>query len=71
MSERKIYMTVYDKYGDNWENIILEDDNNTSFGGVAFQGETLYDFCEADFDPTTTTIEEINVILKKCGIKPI
>lgn len=51
--------------------IILEDDD-TSTGGVAFQGETLEDFLEELTDcQTIQTIKDVNKALIECGIKPI
>lgn len=54
--------------------ISLEDDD-TSTGGVAFQGETLEDFLEElanDGDcQTIQTIKDVNQALIECGIKPI
>lgn len=65
-------MTVYEKYGEDWVDIVLQDDDKP-FGGVAFQGETLRDFCDDEdyFDPVTTPIEELNEVLAACGIRPV
>ena len=47
--------------------IVLEDDE-TPTGGTAFLGETVRDFVsEFHFN----NVEELNVALKECGIKPI
>lgn len=49
---------------------ILEDDE-TSNGGVSFQGETLKDFLDSLCMPYNTPLKDINRILKECGIKQI
>ncbi len=62
--------------------LILEDDD-TPTGGVAFQGETLEQFLECDFNNGTTahetfddyysylSIEDIDEKLKEGGIRPL
>jgi hypothetical protein len=62
--------------------LILEDDD-TPTGGVAFQGETLEQFLECDFNNGTTShetfddyysylsIEDIDEKLKNGGIRPL
>lgn len=45
----------------------LEDDN-TTYGGVSFLGETVADFIG---DTHYWSIEELNKDLVACGIKPI
>lgn len=48
--------------------IVLEDDDSP-YGGVSFYNETLGDFlCDVSDCPRA---EEINSLLKSCGIKPI
>lgn len=53
-------------------NTVLEDDT-TSTGGVAFEGETLRDFLEDTglIEEKDLTIEDVNRALKECGIKCI
>lgn len=52
--------------------VVLEDDDSET-GGVSFSGETLFDFllesCVGDEDISTP--EELNALLKSCGIKPV
>ena len=52
--------------------VVLEDDDSET-GGVSFIGETLFDFllesCVGDEDISTP--EELNALLKSCGIKPV
>ena len=51
--------------------LILED-NNSPFGGVSFYNETLGDFlCDVSDASECPRAEEINSLLKSCGIKPI
>ena len=54
----------------NWEDIELFDDE-TEYGGISYDGETLDNFvgeCDISED---ITIGELNEELKSCGIKPI
>lgn len=54
-----------------YSQILLEDDD-TSTGGVTFQGETLEDFLEElNYCQTIRTIKDVNNALIECGIKPI
>ena len=48
----------------------LEDDN-TEYGGIDFIGETVRDFLEYAELSIFDTVEDLNIILKECGIKPI
>ena len=51
--------------------IVLEDDYSP-YGGVSFYNETLEDFLYDVSDISDyPRIEEINSLLKSCGIKPI
>lgn len=55
---------------ENWKNIELFDDE-TEYGGISYDGETLDNFvgeCDISRD---ISIEELNKELKDCGIKPI
>lgn len=49
---------------------VLEDDN-TSFGGTAFEGETVEDFIETTLLSKNNSVEELNEQLVACGIIPI
>lgn len=52
------------------KDIVLKDDASL-YGGTAFNGETLYDFCESVYDVDSGDLYEINKALKECGICPI
>lgn len=43
-------------------------DDNTEFGGISYIGETLRDFVA---EVEIYDIDDINKILKECGIEPI
>lgn len=51
------------------KDIVLKDDASP-YGGTAFNGETLYDFCES-VDLLESDLGEINKALRECGICPI
>lgn len=63
-------MTIKEKYGENWKDVPLYD-NESPFGGIAFAGETLGDFIEDEEITEQTSLEEINEILRECGIASI
>ena len=55
------------------QQINLEDDN-TATGGIACEGETLWDFLESELcvrDDTIVSVKTINRMLKECGIATI
>ena len=57
--------------GRDFRKIKLEDDGSET-GGIAFAGETLGDFLENDLDDNYEfTLDELNKVLKDCGIKPL
>ena len=43
-------------------------DDNTEFGGISYLGETFGDFIA---EVGLSTIDDINIALKECGIEPI
>lgn len=43
-------------------------DDNTEFGGISYIGETLGDFIA---EVEISDIDDVNIILKECGIEPI
>ena len=51
------------------KDIVLKDDASP-YGGTAFNGETLYDFCKS-VDLLECDLGEINKALQECGICPI
>lgn len=55
--------------GKDYKDIELEDDN-TEFGGIDFVGETLGHFLDT-IEEEPKTLEELNKILKECGIKEL
>lgn len=51
--------------------IVLEDDN-TPFGGTAFEGETVEDFIRSfGTELHNCTPDELDAALIECGIKPV
>ena len=52
------------------KDIVLKDDASP-YGGTAFHGETLYDFCESVDLLECGDLNEINKALQECGICPI
>ncbi|WP_289760594.1 hypothetical protein [Lactobacillus taiwanensis] len=55
---------------ENILNMVLVDDCNCDFGGVAFNGETVRDFI-SEMDNVIKTVAELNNALADCGIKTI
>lgn len=51
--------------------IVLQDNENTMFGGVMYQGETLKDFLDSIGLPYNTKKKVINRYLIANGIMPI
>lgn len=51
---------------------VLKDDD-TEYGGTAFEGETVEDFMSEVYDETdhVVTLETLNESLKDCGICPV
>lgn len=49
------------------------EDNTTEFGGIAFVGQTVSDFISASDSELTesSTVRELNKVLKECGIKEL
>ena len=57
--------------------VVLQDDD-TPYGGVSFEGETVDDFLFEDINDTdyreitiNSPVTKLNKILKECGIRPI
>lgn len=51
--------------------LVLEDDE-TAYGGISHVGETLGEFCEEmNIDIEKTSINDINIALSECGIRPL
>lgn len=51
-------------------NVVLQDDD-TEYGGAGFSGETVADFISDAGLTQEQPIEELNSVLKECGIKEI
>lgn len=64
---------IVNKLNENFMYFDLEDDN-TCYGGTSFSGETIGDFIN-EFNSNNNlkieTLDELNMELVKCGIKPI
>lgn len=72
---RLAFESRLDKHIRDHLNDVLQDDDSET-GGVAYEGETLYDFLIASGISTyanyeTVTLERINENLKACGIRPV
>lgn len=63
-------MLIKDYLGDDYKNIILEDDD-TPWGGVAYCDETLGEFMDSVGLTKENTMNILNLILKNCGIKTL
>ncbi|WAX23209.1 hypothetical protein VL10_ORF18 [Staphylococcus phage vB_SauM_VL10] len=55
----------------NYLDIELQDDETVKYGGVSFKGETLKDFLDDAGIGYWKSVDAIDVLLKKCGIKTI
>lgn len=64
-------MNIKEYLGDNYKNIILEDDNNVEYGGVAYCDETVKEFMDSVGLKETDNINELNKALKDCGIQTL
>ena len=63
-------MIIKDYLGDDYRDIILEDDD-TPWGGVAHCDETLGEFMDSVGLIEDNTIDILNLALKNCGIKTL
>lgn len=59
-----------DVTAEKYLNVELEDDD-TSYGGKAFHGETLKDFLLEIGKPLDSPMDKVNIWLKECGLMPI
>lgn len=64
-------MNIKEYLGDNYKNIILEDDNNVEHGGTAYCDETVEEFMNSVGLKETDNINELNKALKDCGIQTL
>lgn len=56
--------------GKDWKDIVLQDDSSSE-GGTSFSGETLGEFLNEIDGEEVKTLDELNKILKECGILPL
>ena len=63
-------MIIKEYLGDNYEEIILQDDD-TPYGGTAYVDETLGEFMDSIGLEGTHSMKQLNIALKDCGIKTL
>lgn len=63
-------MIIKEYLGDNYEEIILQDDD-TPYGGTAYVDETLGEFMDSIGLEGTDSMKQLNIALKDCGIKTL
>lgn len=64
------HLNIKERLGDDYANIILQDDN-TPYGGTAFEDETLGEFMDEVGIKPTDSMQKLNKALKNCGIKTL
>ena len=65
-------VTIRDVLGPKWYERKLYDNNSLSTGGISRSEETLGEFIkDTDIDAYNDPVNEIQIELKKCGIKEI
>lgn len=64
-------MNIKEYLGDNYRNIILEDDNSVEYGGTAYYDETVEEFMDSIGLKETDNINKLNKALKDCGIQTL
>lgn len=64
------HLNIKERLGDDYANIILQDDN-TPYGGTAFEDETLGEFMDEVGIKPTDSMKKLNQALKDCGIKTL
>lgn len=64
------HLNIKERLGDNYANIVLQDDN-TPYGGTAFEDETLGEFMDEVGIKPTDSMKKLNQALKDCGIKTL
>ena len=68
------YDTVKDlreRYGIDFENIVLEDDDDCPFGGVSYEGETLGNFMKTVKINEDFNFIQLQIVLVENGIMAI
>lgn len=64
------HLNIKEILGDDYAKIILQDDN-TPYGGTAFEDETLGEFMDEVGVKPTDSMKKLNQALKDCGIKTL
>ena len=64
------HLNIKERLGDDYANIVLQDDN-TPYGGTAFEDETLGEFMDEVGIKPTDSMKKLNQALKNCGIKTL
>ena len=64
------HLNIKEALGDNYAKIILQDDD-TPYGGTAFEDETLGEFMDEVGIEPTDSMKKLNQALKDCGIKTL
>lgn len=64
------YLNIKETLGDDYAKIILQD-NDTPYGGTAFEDETLGEFMDEVGIKPTDSMKKLNQALKDCGIKTL
>lgn len=60
-----------ERYGIDFENIVLEDDDNCSFGGTNYEGETLGNFMRTIKINEDFNFIQLQIVLVENGIMAI
>lgn len=64
------HLNIKETLGDDYANIVLQD-NDTPYGGTAFEDETLGEFMDEIGIKPTDSMKKLNQALKDCGIKTL
>ena len=64
------HLNIKETLGDDYAKIILQDDD-TPYGGTAFEDETLGEFMDEVGIKPTDSMKKLNKALKDCGIKTL
>lgn len=60
-----------ERYGIDFENIVLEDDDNCPFGGISYEGETLGNFMKTVKINEDFNFIQLQIVLVENGIMAI
>lgn len=64
------HLNIKETLGDDYAKIILQDDD-TPYGGTAFEDETLEEFMDEVGIKPTDSMKKLNKALHDCGIKTL